>query len=184
MLGVFMRRRASLIFWLSFIVFGTSHADLVYNGNGCPEGTADWYVDDNGAWHLLLSAFNVEINANRFERKACNIAVALNVPEGYSANFGAVSLTGYYDIQQGAHAVLEADPFFAGSVGPHFKTRINGGSSGNIEFNYIADVWSACGQSPILRLNTSLFLRGSSRQQESVVILDEIVIGKPLLTKC
>lgn len=162
------------------------NAAISYGGDGCPVGTANVVVNDDGSFRLVLDSFDLTANQQITSRKSCNIAIPLDVPPGYSANFGQVSIQGLYDIKSNTTVSVDSEAFLAGGAGPIYSRAFNGEGAGPISLVFTpSPAWSPCGTSPILRLNTAVVLKvNKAGQGTSGAKIMEIGIGKPMLKRC
>jgi len=135
-----------------------------YGGPGCPGGSAAAVLSpDRTSLSILYDQYQVSAGGTTgrsFERKSCNLAIPINVPQGISVSILQVDYRGYNDIPAGGSANFRVEYFFAGGTGPIFERQINGPVSDDF-FNrnqLVAAnvVWSPCGQDQILRTNSSI----------------------------
>ena len=75
-----------------------------YGGTGCPAGTASVSLSpDNSAISILFDQYVVEAGgAKAFDRKNCNIAVPVHVPQGFSVSVIAIDYRGFVQLPAGA----------------------------------------------------------------------------------
>ena len=70
-----------------------------YGGTGCPSGTASVTLSpDASSLSLLFDTYTVEAGGNtgkRVDRKGCNIAIPVHVPQGYSVSVFQVDYRGF-----------------------------------------------------------------------------------------
>ncbi len=143
-----------------------------YGGNGCPSGTASAVVSPDGkSLSIIFDQFITEAgqgSGRTMDRKACNIAVPVHVPNGFSISILAVDYRGFVSLPQGATARLTAEYFFAGMRGPQFVKDFWGRQDSDYTFNnqlgVQAMVWSPCGADVNLRVNASMMVRNMSAQ--------------------
>ncbi|MGV8838914.1 MAG: DUF4360 domain-containing protein [Bauldia sp.] len=168
---------------LSLLVAGTvaGHAQTgitlgnpTYGGTGCPAGSADAVVSGQ-TLSILYSQFQAEAGGARtFDRKSCNLAIPVNVPNGLSVSIVSVDYRGYNGLPAGASSVFRVEYFFAGGTGPVFNQTFTGPRQQDFTLrNQIvaaANVWSACGQDVILRTNASIRVTTSGGQQAMATV--------------
>jgi Domain of unknown function (DUF4360) len=143
-----------------------------YGGNGCPNGTASATVSPDGqSLSIIFDQFVTEAGpgtGKTLDRKSCNIAIPVHVPNGFSISVFSVDYRGFVSLPAGATAQMSAEYFFAGMVGPRFAQAFRGRVDQDYLFNnqlgVQAMVWSACGADVNLRVNASMMLRNTSRQ--------------------
>ncbi|USN51003.1 MAG: DUF4360 domain-containing protein [Myxococcales bacterium] len=151
-----------------------------YGGTGCPGGSAAVAVaDDAKSLSILFDSFVVEAGGDTgksFNRKICNIAVPVHIPQGYSVSIFQIDYRGFNSLPYGAYSQFRVEYFFAGSEGPAYEKKFRG----RLEDEYLiqnaiaasAVTWSDCGQSVILRANTSMFVRSNSLREDALATVD------------
>jgi hypothetical protein len=151
-----------------------------YGGNGCPSGTASATLSPDGkSLSVIFDQFVTEAgpaSGRTLDRKACNIAVPVHVPNGFSISILAVDYRGFVSLPQGASAQLAAEYFFAGMQGPRFAKSFMGKQDSDYTFNnqlgVQAMVWSPCGADVNLRVNASMMVKNASRLQDAMATVD------------
>ena len=153
---------------------GPAIGTLGVGGTGCPAGTASAALTGGGTvLSLKFSAYRASAGGARsFDRKACGVSIPLTVPAGKSVAIVGVSYAGRNSLPSGASARLSAEIFFAGGKGPVATKTISGPSSGKFTFSTasVGTVWSACGASLNLRVNSSLLVKTSGGKTASTSI--------------
>jgi hypothetical protein len=135
-----------------------------YAGTGCPDGTASVTLsDDAKSLSILFDQFVAEAGGTTnksFDRKVCNVAIPVHVPQGLSVSVLAIDYRGYNNIPQGANTQFNVEYFFAGVRGPTFSKTFQGPIDDvyDIPNQLTAQslVWSKCGADVILRTNPSI----------------------------
>lgn len=136
-----------------------------YGGNGCPAGSASVTLSpDQKSLTLIFDQFLVEANRQRrVDRKSCNIAIPVHVPQGLSVSIIEADYRGYVSLPVGAQARFSAEYFFAGLRGPRVDQVFNGYHDKdylvNNRIGVQALVWSPCGEDVNLRVNSSMTVR-------------------------
>jgi hypothetical protein len=160
-----------------------------YGGTGCPAGSAGVALSpDAKAISILFDEFVVEAGGDTgrsLERKTCNIAVPVHVPQGISVSVFKIDYRGFNSLPYGAYSRFRVEYFFAGTQGPTYERQFNG----RLEADYLltnsleatAVVWSECGKSVILRANTAMLVRTNSSQQQSYSSVDSADITAGLV---
>jgi hypothetical protein len=151
-----------------------------YGGNGCPNGTASATLSPDGkSLSVIFDQFITEAgpaSGRTLDRKSCNVAVPVHVPNGFSISILAVDYRGFVSLPAGATAQLAAEYFFAGMQGPRFAKSFMGRQDSDYTFNNAlgvqAMVWSPCGADVNLRVNASMMVRNSSRLQDAMATVD------------
>ncbi len=131
-----------------------------YGGTGCPDGTADVQVSPDGQ---ELSILFDEYIANaagkpKERRKTCNLTIPIKVPAGFQVSVYDFDYRGY--VGPRTTASLRAEYFFAGQRGPRVRRTIRGEQDYSVRDRIGTAVWSACGDSVNMRVNTSIRARG------------------------
>jgi hypothetical protein len=151
----------------------------IYGGNGCPQGSASATASPDGRdLSILFDQFQVEAGSNgkRIDRKSCNLAIPLHVPQGYSVSVFTVDYRGFTSLPYGARALFNAEYFFAGAQGPRVAKNFSGPQSqGYIFTNQLAAealVWSPCGADTNLRVNSSMFVQTNRNLEDALATVD------------
>lgn len=160
-----------------------------YGGTGCPAGTASVSVSpSNDAVSILFDQYVAEAGrttARRIDRKSCNITIPVFVPSGYSVAVFAVDYRGYNAVPSGAYSRFDAEYFWAGSRGPRISRVFNGPINDiySLTDNLIATtlVWSPCGASVNLRINSSMMAQSNSRMDQTMSTVDSADITSGLI---
>jgi hypothetical protein len=144
-----------------------------YGGTGCPDGSASVTLSpDATSLSILFDEYYVEAGGSTnksFDRKSCNIAIPVHVPQGLSVSVLAIDYRGYNNIPTGARTTFGVEYFFAGARGPVFNKTFNG----PLDKDYLiqnklqasALVWSKCGADVNLRTNSSIRVQTSQNKQ-------------------
>ena len=157
-----------------------------YGGNGCPGGSASVTLSpDAKALSIIFDQFLTEAgpsSGRTLDRKSCNIAVPVHVPNGFSISVIAVDYRGFVSLPNSqATARLQAEYFFAGMRGPVFAKDFRGRADQSYNFNNSlgiqAMVWSPCGADVNLRVNASMMLRNTSRMDDALATVDSADIS-------
>lgn len=151
-----------------------------YNGTGCPSGSVSASVSpDNSELSILFGSFQVDAGGNSgktVDRKACNVSIPVQVPQGFSVSMFRIDYRGYHRVPHGASGTFDVEYFFAGSTGPAYRKTFIGYSDGNFLLNNrvtaVSTVWSACGASVNLRTNTSIAIQTNSIHEQATMTLD------------
>ena len=158
-----------------------------YGGTGCPGGSASVALSpDQSAISFLFDQYVVEAGGDKaFDRKNCNIAVPVHVPQGYSVSVFAIDYRGFTGLPSGARAQLSVDYFLAGSRGIRTSKTFYGPSSSDYlksdNLGMEALVWTPCGANTILRANTTMLVQSNSRRQQAMATVDSADIQSGLV---
>ena len=157
----------------------------VYNGTGCPRGSASVALSpDRKSLSMLFSRFMVEAGPSvrrTMQRKNCDIAVPVHVPQGFSVSIFNIDYRGFNSLPMGAMSMFNAEYFFAGRRGPTYRKIFRGPTTDTYllrnRLRANALVWSRCGRDVNLRANTSMFVRSSRADALSTVDSADIRAG-------
>jgi len=154
-----------------------------YGGDGCPAGSVSATLSpDQRALSLLFDQYQVNAGGTSglaFDRKSCNVAIPVHVPQGRSVSILAVDYRGYNNLPAGAASQFNVEYFFAGGRGPSFRKNFMGplDSDYTISNQLVADalVWSGCGVDVNLRTNSSMRVSTRNNQQAMATVDTEDV---------
>jgi len=160
-----------------------------YAGSGCPSGSASVTLSpDYTALSILFDNYIAEAGGNSrrtMDRKSCNISVPVHVPQGYSVSLIKIDYRGFAAIPQGGRGVFRAEYFWAGVRGPDFIVNRQEPYDGNFllqdELVASAVTWSRCGQSIILRANTSTEIYTNRYNDQAMLTIDSADVSTGLL---
>lgn len=158
---------------------GITIENVGYAGNGCPAGSASVVLaPDKKSVSVLFDDYIAEAGGagqRTFDRKKCDLAFGLKVPEGISVSLIDADYRGFTNLPFGAQASFTRDYFFAGTRGPSLDANWRGPRSDDFNIkdrlDVYTNVWSACGASVILRSKTATTVR-TRRGQEAMMMLD------------
>ena len=166
-------------------VAGTAFADDIalgepgYGGTGCPDGSASVTLSpDAKSLSILFDEYYVEAGGatnKSMQRKSCNIAIPVHVPQGLSVSVLTIDYRGYNSLPKGAKSTFAVEYFFAGIQGPKFSKTFNG----ELDKDYLitnklkaeALVWSKCGADVNLRTNSSIRVQ-TKQNKEALATVD------------
>lgn len=163
-----------------------------YGGNGCPAGSASVSVSpDQRAVSILFDEYIVEAGkASRktIDRKSCNISIPVHVPNGYSVSIIQVDYRGFVHVPRNAQAQFNVEYFFAGSRGPRITENF-GERNRRVSRDYLitdrlaahAYVWSPCGASTNLRINSSMMARTNPNRADTLATVDSVDVSSGLI---
>jgi len=150
-----------------------------YGGTGCPAGTVSVTLSpDAKSLSLLFDQYQVAVGGDTgksFDRKSCNIAIPVHVPQGMSVSILKIDYRGFNFLPRGASSQFNVEYFFAGTRGPSFQRKFYGPLNDDYlihnELTAEALVWSACGADVNLRTNSSMRV-GTTSNQEAMASID------------
>lgn len=187
---IFLRQHSKQLGLLSLVVLlglaqQTQAANLqlgipAYGGTGCPAGSASATLSpDNQTLSILFDQFVTEAggDTNRdVDRKSCNIAIPVQVPQGYSVSIFQVDYRGFNYLPSGARSQISAEYFFGGGRGPRtarsFQGPINQDYIFTNRLGVEALVWSACGEDVTLRVNASMMTQTNRQRAQALSTVD------------
>lgn len=154
-----------------------------YGGTGCPGGSVSATLSpDATSLSLLFDSYVVEAGGDTgktFDRKACNIAIPVHVPQGMSVSVLAIDYRGYNNFPAGANSQFNVEYFFAGARGPTFSKTFTGPKDEDylIQNKLTAQttVWSGCGADVNLRTNSSIRVATKQNKQALATVDSEDV---------
>ena len=154
-----------------------------YGGTGCPDGTVSVTLSpDQKSLSLLFDQYQVEVGGETgksFDRKSCNIAIPVHVPQGLSVSILKIDFRGFNHLPNYATSEFNVEYFFAGTRGPAFRRTFKGPLDEdyliNNELKAEAIVWSGCGDDVNLRTNSSMRVKTSSNREAMASIDSEDV---------
>lgn len=154
-------------------------------GRGCPAGTTETIVTPQHAgsknadyFQLVFDEFEVRRGPDdsRSKSKAtCTILMNVTYPKGYRFRFEHSSFDGYAEINEGQTAEFKTTFARPGGKSKRNKTSIRGPFEGDFSVDETRQAtrgfWSGCEGSTLLRVQSSLRLKGS-RDEDAVVTRD------------
>lgn len=176
---------AGILIMLSASVASAQNLSLgapTFGGNGCSGGTARATLSPDGQQiSILFDNYIATAGGNTqldIDRKNCDIAIPVKVPQGYSVAVFAIDYRGFAMIPDGGRVRFSADYFFAGRSSRRYSKEYQGPFNDNYTFrNELStdvDVWSACGADVILRTQSSMVAETNFRSQEVMSSVDSI----------
>jgi len=144
-----------------------------YGGTGCPDGTVSVTLSpDSKSLSMLFDQYQVAVGGDTgksFDRKSCNIAIPVHVPQGQSVSILKIDFRGFNHLPQSATSQFNVEYFFAGTRGPAFQRQFRGSLDEdyliNNELTAEAIVWSGCGADVNLRTNSSMRVKTVSNRE-------------------
>jgi len=154
-----------------------------YGGTGCPDGTVSVTLSpDQKSLSLLFDQYQVEVGGETgksFDRKSCNIAIPVFVPQGLSVSILKIDFRGFNHLPKYGSSQFNVEYFFAGTRGPAFRRDFRGPLDEdyliNNELKAEAIVWSGCGADVNLRTNSSMRVKTVSNKEAMASIDSEDV---------
>lgn len=173
----------------------TAHADTIrlgipaYGGTGCPAGTASAVLSpDQKTLSVLFDQYQAEaggVTGRTLDRKACNLAIPVHVPQGFSISVFQIDYRGFAALPPAGRARFNVEYFFAGSAGPRSSKSVVGPTNQDYALTDIlgaaALVWSPCGADTNLRINSNLMVQTNSAMQDALATVDSADIKSGLV---
>jgi hypothetical protein len=161
-----------------------------YGGTGCPAGTVSVTLSpDAKSLSLLFDQYQLAVggeSGKSFDRKSCNIAIPVHVPQGLSVSILKIDFRGFNHLPRSASSQFNVEYFFAGTKGPSFQRKFTGPLDAdyliNNEITAEAFVWSGCGADVNLRTNSSMRL-SSLYNQEAMASIDSEDVNAAIVYK-
>jgi hypothetical protein len=152
----------------------------IYGGTGCPQGTASAVLSpDRKTLSVLFDGYMAEAGyttGRSLDRKSCNLAIPVHVPQGMSVALLRMDYRGFNDLPMGTTSRLSVDYFFAGARGPNSTRTFRGPTSDNYlvsdHLSASSLVWSPCGADTNLRINSSLMVQTNSHYDQAIATVD------------
>jgi hypothetical protein len=163
-----------------------AHADDIklglpaYGGTGCPAGTASAVLSpDQKTLSVLFDQYQAEaggVSGRTLDRKSCNLAIPVHVPQGFSISIFQIDYRGFAAVPYGGLARFNVEYFFAGSGGPRSSKTVRGPTNQDYDLTdrlaAAALVWSPCGASTNLRINSNLMVTSNRNLDDAIATVD------------
>ena len=169
---------------------GIKLGDPSYGGTGCPAGTASVTLSPSqDALSILFDQFVAEaggIYGRRVDRKSCNLSIPVQIPQGYSVAVIQTDYRGFNLVPaMGAMNKIESEYFWAGIRGPKYSQIYRGPINDNFTLSngILAEslVWTPCGATITLRVNTNIMTQTNARNDQSMMTVDSADITSGLI---
>ncbi len=183
-----------LFFW-SMMGAKMAYADDIrlgipgYGGTGCPAGSASVTLSpDQKSLSLIFDSFQVQANSFKtLDRKSCNLAIPVHVPQGFSISIIEADYRGFNSLPYGAESQFSSEYFFAGGRGPKVIRKF----FGELDSDYLVQsnvvltglVWSACGADVNLRVNSSIYVKSNLAGEDALATIDSADFKAGILYK-
>ncbi|KUJ19422.1 uncharacterized protein LY89DRAFT_642471 [Mollisia scopiformis] len=159
---------------------------ITYGGTGCPQGSVGSFIsDDKQTFTLIFDNYVASIGpgvAVTENRKNCQINLDLSYPSGFQYSVFNTVYRGYVGIDAGVTARQQSTFYFSGqsaqcSTGTNFSGPKSGDYSVTDSLPLTSVVWSPCGASTALNINSQVRLASTSTSGTGQ-ITDDSVDGK------
>ena len=159
----------------------------VIGGNGCPKNSSAIYLNQNkDAIHIRFSNFYVIADEQRaIDRKSCNMAIPLHIPEGYSVAVVEANYQGFLSLPEKSTLDLNTEYFFVGEESAKENRQVAGEAIGDFQLTDAVlmenEVWSKCGEDTIVRINTSMLLKNKNTNEMAIAVIDSADINSGII---
>ncbi|OQW49226.1 MAG: hypothetical protein A4S09_03930 [Proteobacteria bacterium SG_bin7] len=159
-----------------------------YGGSGCPVGSVSAVLSPGQeALSVIFDQYIAEagISSNKtLDRKSCNVAIPVHIPQGLSVGIFKVDYRGFANVPAGALGQFNVEYFFAGARGPSVRTPFR-----NTQQDYLithnlqtqAIVWTPCGADTNLRINSSILAQTNRYGEDTMMTVDTVDVTSGLL---
>lgn len=164
-----------------------------YGGSGCPQFTASATLSpDATALSILFDQFVVEAGGptgRRVDYKSCNLAIPVNIPQGYSVSIFQVDYRGFNALTSGSRSQLTNDYFFVTGSGSTRSVRLAKSFVGPNNNDYLttdrlavnALVWTPCGEQATLRINSNMRVFANNRMDHVMSTVDSADVSAGII---
>ncbi|TWW08152.1 hypothetical protein E3A20_27190 [Planctomyces bekefii] len=144
--------------------------NISWAGSGCPAGSVAQNVSpDLQAFTLLFDSYIAQVGPGVpivEKRKNCQLSVDLDFPQGWSYTIFTVDTRGYASLEPGVNGLQQSRYYFMGSAATGtLKTPLVGPVDRDYQIRDVlglsALVWSPCGATRALNINTEVRLDNS-----------------------
>ncbi len=168
---------------------GVKLGEPSYGGTGCPAGSASVSLSpDQDEISILFDSFVAEAGGDTrrtVDRKACELSVPLEIPQGYSATVIQTDFRGFNLVSRGGMNRLNTEYFWAGARGPSYSNMYRGPQNDD----YFATngvvasgvVWTPCGMSTNLRIRATIMTQTNRSLDQSMMTVDSADISSGLI---
>lgn len=151
-----------------------------FEGSGCNNRNSTATLSSDGqVLSVLFDEYSVEVGGNlrrQQDRKACNVLIPIQVPNGFSVAVMETDYRGFNSLPRGAQSQFIVDYFFGGRVGPR---RIHN-FRGPLEEDFISKdniiipsrVWSPCGREMVLKAHSAIKIQSNQRREQAMTVID------------
>ncbi|CAG8962361.1 hypothetical protein HYFRA_00014158 [Hymenoscyphus fraxineus] len=160
--------------------------NIVYGGTGCPQGSLASYISpDRQTFTLIFDQYVASIGpgvAIAQNRKNCQLNIDMKYPGGFQYSILSTIYRGYVGLDAGVNGVQSANFYFSGqSPQVTTQTSFRGPIDGNYEavdnVDLTSTIWSPCGASAALNINSQVRLTSSTAAGRGQ-ITDDSIDGK------
>lgn len=186
--------KKAIVAWSLNLVASAALADTIsvgqpeYGGNGCPVGSVSAVLSPGQeALSVIFDKYIAEAgrsSGKSLDRKSCNVAVPVHIPQGLSVGIFKVDYRGFASIPAGGNGSHNVEYFFAGARGPRVSTPFR-----NTQQDYLithnlqtsAIVWTPCGADTNLRINSNILAQTNRNWDDAMMTVDTVDVTSGLL---
>ncbi|KAF4615553.1 hypothetical protein G7Y89_g15308 [Cudoniella acicularis] len=159
---------------------------ITYGGSGCPQGTLGSFISaDRQTFTLIFDNYVASIGpgvAVTENRKNCQLNLELAYPGGFQYSILSTVYRGYVSLDAGVNGLQASTFYFSGESGQTttsttFKGPIDGNYEAVDNVNLASTVWSPCGSTAALNINSQVRLTANSSSINGF-ITDDSIDGK------
>ncbi len=144
-----------LVIFSALILSQSSFAQTVL-GSGCDRGSSVVQVNSAGtAINVSLSKLKVSHKHEAIDRATCNLSLPVAVPAGKKLVINRIRIKESYKLSQNSKVKLAVSAFFPGQLGETLSQELSH-DAGQLVLSKKVRVVSGCGESTIVRFNSSL----------------------------
>lgn len=157
--------------------------NITFGGTGCPAGpnTRVEFNDETNTLEVSTRRYTLSTVGAPFDRKACDLAIPVIVPAGFSVVFSQVDLSAVVNLADGDEATLSVEAFVPGLSNPPVTRTLVAGPGGIKGRSLLrsTDLFKTpCGANTNLRLHSTGLLK--SRNSGSTVDVEKIAVSLKL----
>jgi hypothetical protein len=170
---------------------GVYFANVIANGTGCPAGTWETNLSDDGqTFTTTFSAYEATVDPRTLVSiKDCNVSIKLHSPQGLSYTVTNFYYQGYAFLEEGVRGSQLASYYFQGNPVQQAQQRTE--LVGPVDDTYLFSdevpitdtVWSPCGADRDLNIVTRVRLQNSSPRRNGYMNLSSIDGSAKLVVK-
>lgn len=160
-----------------------------YGGTGCPAGTASAVLSpDEDEISILFDQFVAEAGGDTrrtVDRKACELAIPIHIPQGYSMAVIQTDFRGFNLVSSGGMNRLNTEYFWANQRGPVYSNVYRGPQNNDFfATNGVTAsgvVWTPCGMSTNLRIRATIMTQTNRFGDQSMMTIDSADVSSGLV---
>ncbi|KAL7752312.1 hypothetical protein RI367_002358 [Sorochytrium milnesiophthora] len=160
---------------------------ITYGGSGCPQGTAAVTLnDEKTTFTIAFDQFVASVGPGvpiTDSRKSCQLNAKVHVPQGFQFSIFTADYRGAVNLDAGVTASIGSLYYFAGrldqtSIQSPFKGPINQDYTFRDAVPLASVVWSACGETDNLNINTRIQVNQNGKHNAEGFLENDSIDGK------